>query len=208
MELVADMLGRLEALRTMSEYRHERCVSSVAEEIALLLGIDNERSAMIGRAALLHDIGKLVLPDAVLNKPSALSSPEGEMTKMHSKMGYEILHGSKRPDLELAALIALRHHEHADGTGYPDGLRLDEIPIEARIVTIADVYSALREPRVCKPGLLHSEAFEILTHGDERLHPQFLDADVIHIVIAASDRIAAAYTRGTVNPHERTNPET
>lgn len=199
MEFTTEILGRLEALRAYSGHFHEQCVGAIAEEIALLMGIKKDRSAEIGVAAQLHDVGKLVLPDAVLNKPGMLSTPEREMTKMHSKLGYEILKGSNLPNLDLAALIALHHHEYADGSGYPDGLHGSDIPVEVRIVTVADVYSALREPRTYKPIMPHDQAIAILTQGDERVKPQLFDENVLHAVMASADRISLAYLRIDAN---------
>jgi putative nucleotidyltransferase with HDIG domain len=130
-------------MRDRSDYQHEQRVSAVAGAIAHLLGLEDAHAVAIRRAAMLHDIGKLVLPDAVLHKASMLSSPEGEMIKMHTKLGHELLYNEEHPDLKLAASIALHHHEHADGTGYPNRLKAKDIPIEARIVTAADIFDAL-----------------------------------------------------------------
>lgn len=194
MELVTEILGRIESLREYAEYRHEYCVSVVAARIARLMGIDEKRSAAIGRAALLHDIGKLVLPEAVLHKPVGLSMPESEMTRLHCKLGHDILKEGCCPDLDLAATVALRHHEYVDGTGYPDGLKGGEIPLEVRTVTVADIYAALREPRAYKPELSHEAALAILTQGDGKVRPEQLDADVLKAVETHPEEIEQAYS--------------
>jgi len=193
MDLVADTLSRLENMRDRSDYQHEQRVSAVAGAIAHLLGLEDAHAVAIRRAAMLHDIGKLVLPDAVLHKASMLSSPEGEMIKMHTKLGHELLYNEEHPDLKLAATIALHHHEHADGTGYPNHLKAKDIPIEARIVTLADVYSALREVRAYKQPMAHEKALKIISVGDGRLKSTYFDADILQVVIASPNEIATAY---------------
>lgn len=193
MQLVSDTLGRLETLRSRTDRQHELCVGTVAEIISRQIGIDQARAAAIGRAVELHDIGKLVLPDSVLHKPAGLSIAEGETIKMHCRLGYDLLHGSKSPEMDLAASIALRHHERADGTGYPDRLTAKYIPIEARIAALADVYAALRESRPYKLPMPHEQAFKIITLGDERVKPQHFDDAVMHAAIAAGHAIDQAY---------------
>ena len=193
MDLVADTLSRLENMRDRSDHQHERHVGAVACEIAHLLGLEDAHAAAIRRAALLHDIGKLVLPEAVLHKAGTLSSPEDEMIKMHTKLGYELLYNEEHSDLKLAAMIALNHHEHADGTGYPNRLKAKDIPIEARIVTLADVYSALRETRAYKQPMAHEKALKIISVGDGRLKAAYFDTDILQVVIASPNEIATAY---------------
>src|SRR5579883_1774066 len=152
------VLKRLEAMRQKLEHRHDECVGKLALELALAMGIEEARATAIGAAAELHDIGKMAIPDAVLRSPSQLSDPEFELMKMHTNFGYELLANDGDPAWVLAASIARSHHEHVDGTGYPDGLAGDQIPTEARLVAIADVYAALREQRGYKPSIPHDQA--------------------------------------------------
>lgn len=193
MQQVTDTLGRLETLRSRADRQHELCVGTVTEIIGRQLGFEKARAAAIGQAAVLHDIGKLVLPDAVLHKPAGLSIAEGETVKMHCRLGHDLLRDNDGAGMQLAAMIALRHHECVDGSGYPDRLLGKYIPIEARIVAAADVYSALREPRSYKQAMTHEQALKIITQGDGRVRPQQFDANVVSALIAAGAAVDRAY---------------
>ncbi len=119
----------------------------------------------IRQAAPMHDIGKIGIPDAILQKPGKLSADEYEIMKTHTRIGAEILAGSKVPMLQMAREIALNHHERWDGKGYPRGLAGKDIPESARIVSIVDVYDALTHDRVNRPALPDSEAMAIMHDG-------------------------------------------
>ena len=125
-------------------------MSHVAGLIAEGLGMSEEEARLIEMAAPLHDMGKIAIPDAVLLKPAALDEGEVAVMRRHPHIGHELLSGSQNRFIQLGALIALRHHERYDGSGYPDGLAGDAIPLEARIVAVADVFDALISPRPYK----------------------------------------------------------
>lgn len=152
------------------------------------LGMDADRVKLIRLASQLHDVGKIATPDVILQKPGALTPPERAEIEKHAAIGHSMLRGSESGLLELAATIALTHHEHWDGNGYPNGLIGAEIPIEARIAAIADVFDALTSDRVYRPAMTVDEASEILragrgTHFDPELLDLFFDnfADVLAI---------------------------
>lgn len=120
-------------------------VQLLAEELARASGMDAERAADIGWSAMLHDVGKLHVPDRILLKPGPLSADEWEIMRRHPVWGAEIL--AQGEGFEVARRIARWHHENIDGSGYPDGLRGERIPLEARIVRIADAFDAMTHTR-------------------------------------------------------------
>jgi len=113
----------------------------------------------------MHDIGKIGIPDAILQKPGKLTPEEFAVMKTHTRIGADILSGSKAPMLQMARDIALNHHERWDGKGYPRGLAAKAIPECARIVAIVDVYDALTHDRVYRPALPESEVLTIMQQG-------------------------------------------
>lgn len=118
--------------------------------LAEAVGWSSEQAKLLELAATMHDTGKIGIPDAILKKPGALDADEWIVMKTHSRIGYEILNKSDAPLFQLAAEIALRHHEKWDGNGYPDGLSGANIPESARIVAVADVFDALSMRRPYK----------------------------------------------------------
>jgi putative two-component system response regulator len=148
----------LERLSTVSDYRddvtgrHTRRVSALSTELARELGVDEEESAVIGAAAALHDIGKVGIPDFILMKPGPLTPEETTLMKTHTTIGARMLAGSLSRVLQVAEVIALGHHERWDGSGYPQGLRGEDIPLHARIAGLADVVDALGSDRPYRPA--------------------------------------------------------
>jgi len=122
-------------------------LASIAGLIAEQLGMFEDEVRLIEMAAPLHDVGMIALPDAVLKKPGPLSDHEVAIMRQHPRIGYDLLGGSQNRFVQTGAMVALRHQERFDGSGYPDGLKGDSIPLEARIVAVADVFDALISPR-------------------------------------------------------------
>ena len=133
-----------------------------SELVARRLGWDDARTEMMLQAAPMHDVGKLGTPDYILLQPGRLSPEEFEVMKRHAVIGWEILRDSASPVLQLAAEIALSHHEKFDGTGYPHGLAGEAIPLSGRIVAVADVFDALTSPRPYKPAWPVERALALL----------------------------------------------
>ncbi len=124
---------------------HDRRVAQLSVDIGRELGIVGPRLQVLGRAGLLHDVGKLRIPRSILDKTGALTEPEWRVMRTHPELGLALLGESGRFSPEMLAV--LYHHERMDGTGYPHGLASAEIPIEARIVAVADTYDGLTSDR-------------------------------------------------------------
>jgi response regulator RpfG family c-di-GMP phosphodiesterase len=156
------LLGDVVESRSNETGNHVRRVAEVTRQLALLNGMGEEEADMLHIAAPLHDIGKIGIPDAILNKEGKLNDEEWEVMKSHTEIGKRILSSSHRPVMKAAALIAHQHHENWDGSGYPSALSENEIHIYARIVAIADVMDALCSDRCYKTGWTMEQAMEFL----------------------------------------------
>jgi response regulator RpfG family c-di-GMP phosphodiesterase len=139
------------------------------------MGIVGQTLADLRRAAELHDIGKMAIPDAILNKPEPLDDAEWRFMRRHTVIGERILHGS--PALSRAAEIVRSSHEHFDGTGYPDGLAGDRIPVGARIVLVCDAYDAMVDERIYQPPMTTEEAVaELRRCAGQQFDPAVVEA--------------------------------
>jgi putative two-component system response regulator len=144
---------------------HIRRTGLLCEVLARAAGWFGDDVECIRQAAPMHDIGKIGIPDAILQKPGKLTPEEFAVMKTHTRIGADILAGSKSPVLQMAREIALNHHERWDGKGYPRGLTGKAIPEPARIVAIVDVYDALSHDRIYRPALPEAEVLTIMQQG-------------------------------------------
>jgi putative two-component system response regulator len=181
-----------------AEYRddatggHIRRIGAYAAILAEGLGWRSREIEDLRLAATMHDIGKIGIPDSILLKPGRLIASEFEMLKRHTEIGARILADSQLPVLRLAREIALCHHERWDGEGYPRGLRGAAIPLEARIVTVADSYDALVCERVYSPAVAESEAVRIMTRERARqFDPKVFDVFLQVLPALRSARLKA-----------------
>lgn len=143
-------MGSIAETRSKETGNHVKRVAEYSHIFALLLGLGEETAELIKQASPMHDIGKVGIPDAILNKPGKLTKDEFEKIKTHSQLGYKMLNHSKRPILQVATIIAREHHEKWDGSGYPRGLAGNDIHLYGRISAIADVFDALGSSRCYK----------------------------------------------------------
>ncbi len=150
------VLASAQRERTPELSNHTRDVAELSVAVGRHLGLDSFELALTARAAELHDIGKVAIPDAILDKPSALTDSERAFIRQHSVIGERIL--SAAPDLLPVARIVRSSHERFDGSGYPDGLAGKEIPIAARIIFVCDAFCAMTVPRPYAPAKTPREA--------------------------------------------------
>lgn len=170
-------LGDAVESRSKEAGNHIKRMSEVSYLLALDMGLSNEEAELLKQAAPMHDIGKIATPDAVLLKPGRLNDDEMTIMKEHPNIGYSILEGSSRPILKSAAIISQQHHEKYNGTGYPNGLKGEEIHIFARIVAVADVFDALTHKRCYKEAWPIADVVSLLEkESGEHLDPNVVDA--------------------------------
>jgi putative two-component system response regulator len=191
----------LECLAVAAEYKdpetgnHIRRIGEFSQSIAKELGWSKERQKVMLLAAPLHDVGKIGTPDSVLLKPGKLDPNELTIMKQHAQNGYDILFRSKHPVMHAAADIARSHHERWDGSGYPRGLKGTQIPIEARITALVDVYDALRSKRPYKPEFDQEKTLSIMLDGDGRTDPSHFDPELINVFRKLADKFNKIYSQ-------------
>ncbi len=175
-------LGEVVESRSHETGNHIDRVAESAGILGYLADLPTADIDLLRMAAPMHDVGKIGIPDAVLNKPGKLTTEEFDLMKTHAALGYEILSDSDRPVFKAAALIAHEHHERWDGHGYPRGIAGENIHVFARIVSIVDVFDALTSDRCYRPAMQLAEALAIMIDGrGTQFDPELLDLFFKHL---------------------------
>lgn len=180
-------LGEILESRSKEAGSHVHRVAAVSRLLAEKLGLDEDLARGLWIASPMHDIGKVAIPDSILNKPGRLTDEEMAVMRQHTVIGYQLLSRSAVPLLPLAASIARSHHEYWDGSGYPDGLRRREIPVVARITCVADVFDALCHARSYKRAWSYDEAFAYI---GENSGTKF-DPEIVAGLLSSRDEVTS-----------------
>lgn len=178
-------LGVAAEYRDKETANHIKRMSYYSALIAKGLGWNDEKVDMLLWSSLMHDVGKLGIPDGILQKPGPLTAEERSLMEYHTIIGANILKGSEAPVLKQSRIIALTHHEKYDGTGYPRKLQGEEIPIEGRITILADIFDALSSKRVYKEALEEKEVLGLLQEG----RGSFFDPQLLDIFLANLEEV-------------------
>jgi putative two-component system response regulator len=181
-------LDTINRLCQAAEYRddetgyHVLRISKYCEVLARAWGFSDEDNWLLSKASPLHDIGKIGIPDSILLKPGKLTVEEFEVMKKHTEIGGEILKNANSKVLQIAEMVAMSHHEKWDGSGYPKGLRGEEIPLMGRITALADVFDALTMKRCYKPAFTIEASANIIIEGrGKHFDPKIVDIFIARI---------------------------
>lgn len=173
------------SVESRDPYTEGHCerLSHYASDLGRYLGLDDESIVALDRGGFLHDLGKVAIPDAILNKHSTLTAPERQIMQQHPVIGERICQPLK--SLRKVLPIIRHHHEHWDGSGYPEGLSGEDIPLLARVLQVVDVYDALRTARPYKSAMLHQAALDIMQRESDR---SLLDPNLVRAFFSMLNR--------------------
>ena len=175
-------MGAIGESRSKETGNHVKRVAEYSKLLALYYGLDEKEAEMLKQASPMHDIGKVAIPDAILNKPGRFDEAEREIMNTHASLGYEMLKHSNRPLLKMAAIVANEHHEKWDGSGYPNGLSGENIHIYGRITALADVFDALGSDRIYKQAWNDEKIFNLFKEEKAKhFDPKLIDIFFEHL---------------------------
>jgi response regulator RpfG family c-di-GMP phosphodiesterase len=184
-------LGEMAEVRSKETGFHVKRVAELCKLIAIKYGMNEEEAEVVSLASAMHDIGKLGIPGQILNKPGKLTAEEFEEMKTHTVIGYEMLNGPDKEIIKIASIIAYTHHEKYDGTGYPNGIKGENIHIYGRITAVADVFDALSTVRVYKPAW---EIDKVLDYFTEERGKHF-DPKIVDVLFENINEILEIYRK-------------
>jgi len=189
-------MGAIGESRSKETGQHVKRVAEYSKLLALYYGLNEREAEMLKQASPMHDIGKVAIPDAVLNKPGRFDAQERAIMDTHAELGYDMLKMSNRPLLKMAATVAYEHHEKYNGTGYPNKIKGENIHIYGRITALADVFDALGSDRVYKKAWNDEKIFKMFKeergeHFDPKLVDIFFENldDFLEIRDSLKDRV-------------------
>jgi len=175
-------MGAIGETRSKETGNHVKRVAEYSRVFALHYGLDEEEAELIKMASPMHDIGKVGIPDSILNKPARFTPEEFELMQTHSELGYDMLRYSSRPILKAAATLAYEHHEKWNGKGYPQGIKGEEIHLYGRITAVADVFDALGSDRCYKEAWDDEKIFNLFKEEKgEQFDPKLVDIFFDHL---------------------------
>jgi len=189
-----ELLSRLLAAgdeRHIFDSNHNHRISTLSQIIAESIGFSTSEIEILALTAPLHDIGKISLPDSILKKPSELTDDEYSQAQDHTKVGFEILKNSPSKYIHMGAQIALYHHEKYDGTGYPEGLAAEQIPVASRVVAIVDVLDALASDRPYRKAWPLERALEYI----EDMSGKYFDPRCVAALLSRKEEVLMVYEK-------------
>lgn len=159
---ICAMFHAIEYYHDFQTREHENRTGRLMFTLGKAFGLEHSFCELLAELGSIHDIGKIAIPEAILEKPGPLTQHERNVVELHTLIGEEFIKTIEHPHTALASSIIVTHHENHDGSGYPKGLKGDEIPIEGSICAICDVYDALRETRPYRQRRTHQDAFDMM----------------------------------------------
>jgi CHASE2 domain-containing sensor protein len=184
---IIQRLGRAVESRDEETGDHIERIADLSHRLALAAGLSEDEAELLRRASAMHDVGKIAIPDRILRKPDPLDAGERAEMQRHTEVGGDLLAGSRSPVVQLGEIIARTHHERWDGSGYPNGLAGEEIPLPGRICAVCDVYDALTSARPYKPAWSVGAAREEL----RSLRGRHLDPELVDLFLAVVEPVEA-----------------
>ncbi|MEX2466386.1 MAG: HD domain-containing phosphohydrolase [Gemmatimonadota bacterium] len=191
-------LDTIRRLTIAAEYKdvdtagHIERIGLYAEALSRALGFSKAEAERMRHAAPMHDVGKIAIPDSVLLKPAALDEAEWAVMRSHATLGAQLLSRSPSPLLQLGETIARTHHERWDGSGYPQGLQGENIPVEGRICAVVDFYDAVTMKRPYRPAVPRKEVLQMMAQRSG----EHFDPDILKTFVAIQDEVVHVYEQG------------